>query len=294
MTAAEKAAIASPANGLLIFQTDGVSGFWYYNATTSAWVQAVGPQGTNGPQGLVGATGATDSEGNVTAISGTSDANGATIDNFGNLTLTPADANNGGALTTGAQTFAGNKTFKCTATANSYVKTGGTASQILMADGSVGACQAVLFKPTNPATNGMVFYKYFRNNNTSSLYDDGKIRIRLNLGAGQLFLTNVSSNLYNIWSSVGSLKSAGSSAMDMSLTQDYSRNFGTATASVGTEVKAYNLTQTNNYVMTMYISAPDNPSFGLYVINFYFNGPLYTTLYSSMTVNYYKDPSATP
>ena len=45
MTAAEKVAIASPANGLLIFQTDGVSGFWYYNSITSAWVQAVGPQG---------------------------------------------------------------------------------------------------------------------------------------------------------------------------------------------------------------------------------------------------------
>ena len=52
MTAAEKAAIASPANGLLIFQTDGVSGFWYYNATTSAWVQAVGPQGPQGQGGV--------------------------------------------------------------------------------------------------------------------------------------------------------------------------------------------------------------------------------------------------
>jgi hypothetical protein len=48
MTAAEKVAIASPANGLLIFQTDGVTGFWYYNATTTSWVQAVGPQGPAG------------------------------------------------------------------------------------------------------------------------------------------------------------------------------------------------------------------------------------------------------
>ena len=57
MTAAEKVAIASPANGLLIFQTDGVTGFWYYNATTSAWVQAVGPQGAIGPQGPIGLPG---------------------------------------------------------------------------------------------------------------------------------------------------------------------------------------------------------------------------------------------
>ncbi len=55
MTEAEKVAIASPANGLLIFQTDGISGFWYYNATTTSWVQAVGPQGTTGPQGAAGA-----------------------------------------------------------------------------------------------------------------------------------------------------------------------------------------------------------------------------------------------
>ncbi len=46
----------------------------------------------------------------VTAIASTSNANGATIDGTA-LTLTPADANNGGVVTTGAQTFAGDKTF---------------------------------------------------------------------------------------------------------------------------------------------------------------------------------------
>ena len=107
MTAAEKVAIVSPANGLLIFQTDDISGFWYYNATTSAWVQAVGPAGSTGPQGPAGATG---SVGSVTAISGTSNANGAIISG-GNLTLTPANATNGGIVTNGAQTFAGTKTF---------------------------------------------------------------------------------------------------------------------------------------------------------------------------------------
>jgi hypothetical protein len=56
MTAAEKVAIASPANGLLIFQTDGISGFWYYNATTNAWMQAVGPQGAAGANGQGGVT----------------------------------------------------------------------------------------------------------------------------------------------------------------------------------------------------------------------------------------------
>lgn len=37
MTKTEKAAIASPATGLLIYQTDGTKGFYYY--TGSAWVQ---------------------------------------------------------------------------------------------------------------------------------------------------------------------------------------------------------------------------------------------------------------
>jgi hypothetical protein len=300
MTEAEKVAIASPANGLLIFQTDGVSGFWYYNATTSAWVQAVGPQGTTGPQGAIGpqgpagATGATGSVGSVTAISGTSNANGATISG-GNLTLTPADATNGGVVTTGAQTFAGDKTFTGTTAANSFVKTGGTASQILMADGSVSTGQSVLFNPTNPPTNGMVVYKYFQNNTTTNLYDDGKIRIRLNLGTNKLYLTNVSSNLSEIWSSVGSLKSTGSSSMEMISSSGYFINFGTSTALVGTEVNAYSgLVNPNNYVMSMYISAPDSPSFGLYVINFYFNSPLTSNVYSSMTVNYYKNPMAAP
>jgi len=46
----------------------------------------------------------------VGTISNTSNANGATISS-GVLNLTPADASNGGIVTTGAQTFAGDKTF---------------------------------------------------------------------------------------------------------------------------------------------------------------------------------------
>lgn len=41
MTAAQKTAISSPAKGLLIFQTDGTSGFYYYNGT--AWSSLTGP-----------------------------------------------------------------------------------------------------------------------------------------------------------------------------------------------------------------------------------------------------------
>ena len=97
-----------------------------------------GPTGATGATGRLGPQGATGSVGSVTAISGTSNANGATISG-GNLTLTPADGTNGGVVTTGTQTFAGNKTFTGTTTANSFVKTGGTSTQYLMADGSTSA-----------------------------------------------------------------------------------------------------------------------------------------------------------
>ena len=48
----------------------------------------------------------------VGAISGTSNANGATISGTSQLILTPADATNGGILTSGTQSIAGYKTFE--------------------------------------------------------------------------------------------------------------------------------------------------------------------------------------
>ena len=46
MTLAQKTAIASPATGLLVFQTDGTAGFYYFNGT--AWTAIGGAAGGGG------------------------------------------------------------------------------------------------------------------------------------------------------------------------------------------------------------------------------------------------------
>jgi hypothetical protein len=61
----------------------------------------------------------------IGAISATSNARGATISGTTELILTPADATNGGVLTTGAQTFAGAKTFTNTVTFGTDVTVNG-------------------------------------------------------------------------------------------------------------------------------------------------------------------------
>ncbi len=55
MTQAQKNAIVSPALGLLIFQTDNTTGFYYYN-TGWVYISSVGPQGPAGKNTLVKTT----------------------------------------------------------------------------------------------------------------------------------------------------------------------------------------------------------------------------------------------
>jgi hypothetical protein len=60
LTQSQREAIISPATGLMVFQTDGTVGFYYYNGT-SWWVisSTVAPTGPTGPTGVTGLTGAT-------------------------------------------------------------------------------------------------------------------------------------------------------------------------------------------------------------------------------------------
>jgi hypothetical protein len=75
MTEDQKNSIANPANGLLIYQTDNATGFWYFNGTY--WVQAIGIQGPTGATGVAGAIGVTGDVGAI-GVTGPTGATGAT------------------------------------------------------------------------------------------------------------------------------------------------------------------------------------------------------------------------
>jgi hypothetical protein len=74
MTTAQRAAIVTPAAGLLVYDTN-FNQFWYFDGTI--WVQAIGPMGPTGPQGIAGSTGLQGTQG-VTGPSGVNGLQGPT------------------------------------------------------------------------------------------------------------------------------------------------------------------------------------------------------------------------
>ena len=77
LTTAARLAIASPAQGLLVYDTN-LGCFYYYNSTTSAWVSLcqAGPAGPTGAAGVAGATGPSGADG-ATGPAGAAGAPGA-------------------------------------------------------------------------------------------------------------------------------------------------------------------------------------------------------------------------
>ncbi|GAB3826458.1 hypothetical protein [Hymenobacter jeollabukensis] len=101
MTSAQRTAISSPAQGLLVYQTDGTAGFYYNNSTTSTanwlWLPDKVSAGDNLGNGT--ATSAVKLAGNSLSNNGTG---GLSIDNSGNVTTT------GNSLVSGNSSVAGN------------------------------------------------------------------------------------------------------------------------------------------------------------------------------------------
>ncbi len=115
ITSIERLGIASPANSLLVYDTDFAC-FFYWNSVTSGWQSLCnsgsGNTGSTGPTGLTGTTGAAGITGNagLTGATGTIGANGTTgaAGITGNAGLTGATGIIGANGTNGAAGITGN------------------------------------------------------------------------------------------------------------------------------------------------------------------------------------------
>ncbi|MGB3948012.1 MAG: hypothetical protein WBM13_08505 [Bacteroidia bacterium] len=101
LTAIQRLAIPSPANGLLVYDTDSAC-FLFWKATASVWQSLcyetnAGTIGNTGPTGVIGATGINGNNG-TTGITGNTGATGIT----GSIGTTGNTGNNGLIGTTGA------------------------------------------------------------------------------------------------------------------------------------------------------------------------------------------------
>jgi len=101
MTQAQRILIATPADGLLVYQTDATKGFYYYNGTTSAWVllsasagtywSLTGNSGTNSSSSFLGTTD------NTSFKMRTNNTQRVLVDSLGNVGIGTAPAFTAGA-----------------------------------------------------------------------------------------------------------------------------------------------------------------------------------------------------
>jgi hypothetical protein len=124
-------------------------------------------------------------------ISATSNAKGATISGTTELILTPADASNGGIVTTGTQTFAGAKTFSNPTTFNNDISVNGY--RIGKGAANVGSNVALGFLAMNNASSSGINNVSIGSNTLSSLSTGNN-----NIAIGANALTNVTTGGNNI------------------------------------------------------------------------------------------------
>ena len=150
MTSTQRGMIASPAIGLLVYQTDAPAGFYFYNGGWTL-LGAQGPQGPAGPTGATGATGDPGPQGPAgqgVPIGGTAGQVLSKIDgtNYNTQWVTPGGADNLGNhtattnLAMGGNSITGANNITATGTAtlggNAYPTTAGTNGQVLTTNGA--------------------------------------------------------------------------------------------------------------------------------------------------------------
>ena len=139
MTSAQRDSIATPATGLLIFQTNNTAGYYYYNGT--AWVNlgAMGAAGTNGTNGL------------NALIKTTTEVAGANCANGGTKIETGLDVNGNGVLEVGEVNI-GQTTYICTSQSSSgnYSYFNSTADSDLTIDASIYNRATWIFNGNGP------------------------------------------------------------------------------------------------------------------------------------------------
>ncbi len=101
MTQAQRILVSSPADGLLVYQTDATKGFYYYNGTTSAWVllsasagtywSLTGNSGTNSSSSFIGTTD------NISFKVRTNNTQRVLVDSLGNVAIGTAPTFTAGA-----------------------------------------------------------------------------------------------------------------------------------------------------------------------------------------------------
>ncbi|MCF6142534.1 hypothetical protein L1S34_14675 [Flavobacterium sp. K77] len=137
LTQTQRTAIATPATGLMVYQTDATAGFYFYNGT--AWTSLNGTNGTNGTNGANGQgvpTGGTANQ--VLAKVNATDFNTQWVtpsgsDNLGNHTATTSLNMNSNAITNATNITA---TGTATLGGNTYPTNTGTNGQVLTTNGA--------------------------------------------------------------------------------------------------------------------------------------------------------------
>ena len=161
MTAAQRTAVASPAEGLLVFQTDGTKGLYYY--INGAWtILTSGAGGAWSLTGNSGTSSATNFLGTTDSVSlrlNTSNTNRMIIDSIGNIgigTLTPTQklAVNGAIVSTTATypNYAYNSAFRM-AFGESNVPANETGAVVQYGSGSNTRNMLFAFTKTNVNTS---------------------------------------------------------------------------------------------------------------------------------------------